>query len=66
MPLGQCTCKDSREKCTTSRASRSSHAKNFNIIEETEDDEGVMLLQINQGNVDTFDAEKATPDVKNE
>ena len=38
----------------------------FNISEETESDKGVMLIQINQGNVDTFDAEKAITDVKQE
>ena len=38
----------------------------FDIIEETERDEGVMLLQINPGNIDAFNVEKATTEVKHE
>ena len=38
----------------------------FNILEETESGEEVMILQIDPGNVDTFNVNKATTDVENE
>ena len=36
----------------------------FNIIEETESNEGVMMLQIDPGNTNTFNVVKATTDVE--
>ena len=38
----------------------------FHIIEETGSDEGIMMLQIDPGNADTFDADKATANVETE
>ena len=38
----------------------------FNIIEETESNNGVMMLLIDPGNANTFNVDKATTDVKYE
>ena len=38
----------------------------FKIIDETESNEGDMMLQVDPGNTNTFDGDKATADVEYE
>ena len=59
--LVQWACENSHKRIYANKSLQNQSHKEyevFNIIEETESDEGVMVLQIDQGNVDIFDAEK--------
>ena len=69
MLLVQWACENSHKRIYANKSLQNQSHKAYdvsNIIEETESDEGVILLQSDPGNVDTFDVDEGTTDVENE